>query len=233
MKSQTYLTSALMLASSVLLTACGGDDDNNDVDLSATYEITITNVTNAQPLSPPALVIHEAGYPAWSVGTAASSGLENLAESGSPEEFISEKQSYAITSASGDGVVIPGANIRINLDASWNESLQITIATMLVNTNDAFTGTTGLTIGQLEVGESISRLTPIYDAGTEENTETSATVPGPAAGGEGYNSERETRNLVTMHSGVVTQDDGLASSALTEAHRFDNGAMTIRIERTQ
>lgn len=242
MKFNTILLSSLALSSSILLTACGGSDNDNDAptetetpiaDVNATYEITVTNATNAQPLSPPAFIIHNDGFPAWETGVAASAGLEVLAESGLPDDFISEKQSYALADAAGDGAVTPGENISVSLEAVWDEGLQITVATMLVNTNDAFTGTTGLTIGQLGVGESISRLTRIYDAGTEENSEISESIPGPAAGGEGYNSERGAGDYVTIHSGVVTQDDGLSTSVLTEAHRFDNGAMVVRIERTQ
>ena len=242
MKLNTVLLSSLALSSSILLTACGGSDNDNDApaetespttEINAIYEVTVTNATNAQPLSPPAFIIHNDGYPAWETGVAASPGLEILAESGSPEDFISEKQDYALTDTAGDNAIIPGANASVSLETEWNEGLQITVATMLVNTNDAFTGTTGFAIGQLAVGESISQLTRIYDAGTEENSETSESIPGPAANGEGYNSERETSDFVAIHSGVVTQDDGLSTSVLTEAHRFDNGAMVVRIERTQ
>ena len=240
MKFNTVLLSSLALSSSILLTACGGSDSDTPAepetpttDINAVYEITVTNATNAQPLSPPAFIIHNDGYPAWETGVAASLGLEILAESGSPEDFISEKQNYALTDAAGDNAVIPGASTSVTLETEWNEGLQVTVATMLVNTNDAFTGTTGLTIGQLAVGESMSQLARIYDAGTEENSETSESIPGPVANGEGYNSQRETSDFVAIHSGVVTQDDGFSTSVLTEAHRFDNGAMVVRIERTQ
>lgn len=241
MRLNTILLSSLAL-SSMLLTGCGGLDNTTDTptepeppstDVNATYEITVTNATNAQPLSPPAFIIHNDGFPAWETGVAASAGLEVLAESGSPEDFISEKQSYALVDAAGVDPVAPGGNASVSLETLWDEGLQITVATMLVNTNDAFTGTTGLTIGQLTIGESMSLLTRIYDAGTEENSETSESIPGPAAGGEGYNSEREASDYVTIHSGVVTQDDGFSTSILTEAHRFDNGAMVVHIERTQ
>ena len=36
---------------------------------------------------------------------------------------------------------------------------------------------------------------------------------------------------VATHSGVVSQDDGLATSGLTQQHRFDNPVVHIRIER--
>ena len=49
---------------------------------------------------------------------------------------------------------------------------------------------------------------------------------------QGFNAARDDRNdRVTMHTGVVTMDDGLATSTLTGQHRFDNPAVQVRIER--
>ncbi len=195
-----------------------------------TYEITIVNATNGQPLSPPAVLLHNDDYAGWSIGTSASPGLEDLAESGSPDAFIAEAAT-ALDSNSGATPVGPGSRVTLNVTAIWNPELQLTVASMLVNTNDAFSGTTGRQIGQLTVGDSIEFLAPIYDAGTEFNSETAATIPGPAANGEGFNAERETSDQVTRHPGVVTQNDGYAESVLTEAHKFDNGSMLVRVRR--
>ncbi|WP_277750232.1 spondin domain-containing protein [Pseudoalteromonas sp. PS5] len=74
--------------------------------------------------------------------------------------------------------------------------------------------------------------TSAYDAGTELNTEAQGSIPGPADGGEGFNVERnDNQNMVTMHSGVVGNDDGLTSSTLTSIHKFDNPLLAITIER--
>ena len=55
----------------------------------------------------------------------------------------------------------------------------------------------------------------------------------PAGGGEGFNAARSDRvDQVAMHTGVVSQDDGFATSGLTGQHRFDNPVTDIRIERT-
>ena len=104
---------------------------------------------------------------------------------------------------------------------------------MLVNTNDAFTGVTAKDISNLAVNESISLLTSSYDSGTEKNSELMATIPGPAAGGEGYNEMRDDVDYVAMHPGVVTKDDGLAQSVLTQDHRFDNPTLSITITRVE
>ena len=72
-----------------------------------------------------------------------------------------------------------------------------------------------------------------YDAGTEANSESSGTIPGPADGGEGFNSERNDSQIVSAHSGVVGQDDGLTQSVLNGNHKFDNPIMAITITRMQ
>ena len=219
-----------LVALPIVLSACGGDDDDPQPTL-AEYRITITNTTHEQPLSPVAAILHDDDYRAWAIGSAASIGLEDLAESGSPTAFLNEADD-AQDSTQADAVLAPGDQISLEVSAVYRSDLAITLASMLVNTNDAFTGTTGLSVGHLARGESLSLLAPVYDAGTEANSETAASVPGPAAGGEGFNATREARDQVTRHPGVVTQDDGYEASALSQAHRFDNGAMHVLIERS-
>ena len=59
------------------------------------------------------------------------------------------------------------------------------------------------------------------------------TIPGPADGGEGVSEGREALDAVTMHSGVVTADDGLPNSVLDSSHRFANPVMKIIISRVE
>jgi hypothetical protein len=104
---------------------------------------------------------------------------------------------------------------------------------MLVNTNDGFVGETQLDIGSLAIGESLNMNMAVWDAGTEANDESAATIPGPAAGGEGYNSVRDDNDRVSFHAGVISQDDGLASSVLNATHRFLNPGARLTITRTE
>jgi hypothetical protein len=108
-----------------------------------------------------------------------------------------------------------------------------TAATMLVNTNDAFSGLTGIDISTMAVDDKKSWRLNVYDAGTELNSEAMGTIPGPADGGTGFDASRDDVDFVGYHSGVVSQDDGLSSSVLTQAHRFDNPAIKLTITRTK
>ena len=73
----------------------------------------------------------------------------------------------------------------------------------------------------------------VWDSGTELNDELAATIPGPAGGGEGFNTTRDDNDVVSFHSGVISQDDGLTTSALSANHRFLNPGARITITRTE
>jgi len=225
------------------LVACGGDDNDDrppvkvEEDKVVSFQIKVTNTTHNQPLAPLAVILHDSSYQAWSIGSPASTGLEMLAESGSPAELVAEATD-AFTSTTGDGILLPGESATYDISATLSAmeyesyDLALTLASMPVNTNDAFTGVSAWDVGELMMGDSAQRLLPVYDAGTEFNTETLATVPGPAAGGEGFNEQRDDiADQVTRHPGVVTSADGAADSALDASHKFDQGAMLVTVTR--
>jgi len=236
MKKKLVATS--LLATTLVLVGCGDDDDPVMVvepepmptPVTYSYEVMVTNLTNAQPVSPVAVVLHDEGN-VWQLGEMASNALEVLAESGDNSGLLAE--SFVMASASGADVIMPGASETVSVSITDMMPSKLSVVTMLVNTNDAFSGFNAMDIANLEVGESISLRTGSYDAGTEKNTESMASIPGPAAGGEGYNEARDDVDFVAMHPGVVSMDDGLMSSALTQAHRFDNPTLAITFTRTE
>jgi hypothetical protein len=202
----------------------------------ASFDITVTNLTNGQPLSPVAVVAHQSGFSVFSVGTAATAGLETLAEGGDNSVLIAEADASAMVMTSGSGAapIGPAGSETITIEVLQSElpGLTVSAVTMLVNTNDAISGFNGISVGDMMAGDSASWRIIAYDAGTEANTEAAAHIPGPAGGGEGFNAARDDiADRVAMHSGVVSQDDGNAASDLTGQHRFDNPVAQIRIER--
>jgi len=232
----TLKTSALclMFASTGLLTACGSDDDASEGDM-ASYQLTLTNLSNNQPLSPLAALLHDENFQAWSVGSAASEGLELLAEAGDNSRFLTDYAEMLISYESGAAPVGPGFSDSITIMGEIGSEMQLSFASMLVNTNDAFTGLTGLDLSSLEVGEDSQYFLPIYDAGTEENSELPGTIPGPADGsdGAGFNAARDDVDIVSRHPGIVSQDDGYSASVLDQSHRFDSPIARLIITRLQ
>lgn len=201
---------------------------------NAVFEVSAVNLTLGQPLSPLAVIAHDGSFRAFMVGEAASAGLEVLAEGGDNGAFLDEVEGRS--EASGAAPIGPGATntIELELDSDDTAGALITVMTMLVNTNDAFTGLNAVDVSAMAVGDSFTRSTIVYDAGTEANSEAAGTIPGPADGGEGFNAARDDlADQVTMHSGVVTSDDGLTSSVLNQMHRFDNPVARFTVTRTQ
>lgn len=202
----------------------------------ASFDVTVTNLSNGQPLSPVAVIAHQDGYSVFTIGGAVTAGLESLAEGGDNSALIAEADADAavVTTASGAAPIGPAGTETINIVvlASDLPGLGVSVSTMLVNTNDAITGTNGAPVGDMQPGDSMTWRTVAYDAGTEANTEAAAHIPGPAGGGEGFNAARDDiADRVAMHSGVVSQDDGFTTSDLTGQHRFDNPVAQVRVER--
>lgn len=239
--SNKLLTSLAPLTLAMVLSACGGSSNNNT---SATptpvppppppptmeYQVTVTNLTNAQPLSPLTLVLHQSGE-IWQVGQAASVMLETLAESGDNSGVMAAD--FVLSNATNGEVLLPGLQAQLTISTTDATASKLSLATMLVNTNDAFSGLNAIDLSGLEVGSTIMFKTVVYDAGTEGNSEMPGTIPGPADGGEGMNVARDDVDFVAMHPGVVSGDDGLTASVLTGAHKFDNPAMSVKIMRMQ
>lgn len=259
MKHISSVLPALLI--SLMLSACGGDGNKSHSSSSMSssslsssvmssssstsssipmlkLSVVVTNLTAGQPLSPTAIVIHKPSFMAFSVGMPASVELEKIAEGGNPDVFLADANSNTATFTSGKASagIPPGMSATINLDTPLMDAdktlLRLTALSMLGNTNDGFTGLNGVDISKLAVGESMTIDTISYDAGTEKNTESAATVPGPAAGGEGFIPMRDDLpSMVAMHPGIISKDDGLASSALTSINRFDNPVARITVTR--
>ncbi len=220
---------------------------------TATYVVNITNLTNSQPFSPAAIIIHQAGYTLFVDGEPASVALEELAEGGNPNRLVIEASSAnsVIKAVQIDSSTPPrsiGNDITIEVPLSNISNMMISLATMLVNTNDAFTALNAVNISDMVVGDALSFTAPSWDAGTESNLETADTMPGPAAinaggGGEvaGFSATRDDLlDKVHLHPGVVTNanamdasKEGLASSVLGEGDRWDNPTSKIIISRTR
>jgi hypothetical protein len=238
-RANTFKKSKMAIATSLLLvlSACGSDNDSVDPEVEApatpdeySYSVTVTNLTYAQSLSPLAAMLH-GDSKMWMAGETSSTALEQLAESGDNSELLADAS--VLASDSGEGVVLPGSASTVEITTTDRSATFFTAATMLVNTNDAFTGLTGIDISTMAIDDVKSWNVNVYDAGTEANSEAAGTIPGPADGGTGFDEARDDVDFVAIHSGVVSQDDGLSSSVLTQAHRFDNPAIKLTITRTK
>ncbi len=244
MKTRKHFLPTLLIVGMIVgIQGCYHDDDvdndtGTDVPTTYKYKVTVTNISSGQPLTPVAAIIHKSGYSSWQFGMSVSNGLEKLAESGDTTDFISEAQANTNvlnTSISEGGPFGPGASVSMEMTVSTDDDLKLSLASMLANTNDAFISLNAKSLSDLEKGKMTTYFTKVYDAGTEGNSESLGTIPGPAdsstAADKGYNAARDDANFVAIHPGVLTKDDGLSSSILDEMHRWNGPAARIDIEK--
>ena len=177
--------------------------------------LTVRNVTGGNPLTPPIAIVHDG-----SVITGASSldglaGLEELAEAGAQEPL-------ATTLAGLDGVSevvkietapIPGGEEATGMVMAMPGDY-VTVVSMLACTNDA------ITVGTAIVSEGGAMSSGrVYDAGTEVNSETAASVP--CLGGAGV-SDASGEGSLMLHGGIMGGADLDATT-----HGWDVAAMQL------
>ena len=137
----------LLIGAAFVLAACDSASDGlNDVSppprvpippSMATFDVTVTNLTNSQPLSPVGVIAHTDGYAVFSVGTSATVGLEELAEGGDNTALLAEADADAnvLATASGAAPIGPGGSEAISIQVLESElpGLRISVSTMLIS----------------------------------------------------------------------------------------------------
>jgi hypothetical protein len=136
-----------------------------------TYLVTIENLTDGQPFTPPVAATHKRRTNVWSSGEAASAGVQALAENGGVPDLVAELGANPKVGnvAVADGAVLPGESVTFEV-TSARGNRRLSIASMLICTNDGFTGVDSIRLpGRGGVPTEI--YANAYDAGTEMNTE--------------------------------------------------------------
>ncbi len=222
---------ALTMLSAALLQGCNHIDDGPPGSRVAhQFQVEVTNLAHNQTIAPLGVVLHRPAFDAFVLGAAASTGLELLAEGGDNSQFLSDaKADHAVLkTAAGTAAIAPGGSESFTVKGAAKDP-HLSLAGMLVNTNDGFVALNGADISQLKKGDDLTLYAKIYDAGSEGNSEAAADLPGQ--GGEGFNADRNDRDFVAVHAGVVGLEDGLATSALDSSFRFDNPGMRVVVTR--
>ncbi len=165
---------------------------------TATYRVTIENHAGGfQPMSPAGVAVHGARADVWSVGEPASNAVAAVAEDANLGVFVGTYTAAPHVSQAfvgGGGPFGPGGSVTFEFDARPGQRLSL--VSMLVNTNDAFTGLDSVVLG----GGTKEYWTNTYDAGTEVNNESGSHIPGPV-GGNPFVRDPEG-GVITHHPGV-------------------------------
>lgn len=168
-----------------------------------TYEVSITNGTTHQVLTPPLLTTHNKHFSLFNVGGVASDGLVTLAETGNPSDLHQE-----VVNARGvQDVVVAGGPILYGESASFHikgsKRGRISISTMLATTNDAFAAINSMPLPK----KSATYLAYVYDAGSEMNNEDCDFIPGPPCNTSGNARTPNGEGFISFHNGVQGGSD--------------------------
>lgn len=165
------------------------------------YAVTITNMTGNLVLTPVLVALHDRKLQIFEPGQPASNALEQLAEGGNPQPLTELLLTAGAADVDNSGDVLPpGASTTVTVEGGRVDKY-ISIATMLIPTNDAFAALNRVRVP--DGTKAVRYYAAAYDAGTELNDELCVSIPGPppVCAGEGYNLEGG-EGFVHVHPGI-------------------------------
>jgi hypothetical protein len=204
------------------------------------YTVTIENLTTGQVFSPGVVVTHTKQVTVWEPGNSASEGIRLIAEDGTEATAVAELSGalgvHAVISTEapinriGGPAGLPTSRT-FTIGASANAN-RLSVAVMLICTNDAFTGLNGV---KLPGGfNPESHLVGAWDAGTEQNNEQFEQIvdpchmAGPVAAPPDGNGRVATTGVIARHPNITGVGD--LSVAL---HGWRGPAARIRVQRVK
>jgi Spondin_N. len=158
------------------------------------FRVTVTNLTGGQPLTPPAVALHQPSVELFSVGEPANEAVTQVAENGNldpllglVEETNAIRGAGVFTSDGSPTPLVPDGDpgetglpsfgtIEVSADAS---ATHLSFISMLIATNDGFAGLDTVALPEA-VNASHTHYAASYDSGTEENTESFEDIVPPA-----------------------------------------------------
>ena len=212
---------------------------------AAKYEVTITNLTRGIHFTPLIAAAHNRHTRMFHAGEEASSAMQAIAEAGDIQPMSVLLSSSGASVAANDGLLAPGASVKLMLDDVHAARSVFSVSGMLLPTNDGFIGvdSAGLPRG---VGKSVTLFARAYDAGTEANDELvgggapgmpgfpappPVVATGTGSGGTGINTVAE--GYVHVHPGVLGDLDpnGGDSDINAAVHHWQNPVARVVITR--
>ena len=190
------------------------------------FTVTIENLTSGQPFSPPAAVTHSSDVSLFAGGEASPPELAAIAQDGDQSSLVALANSLeGVTDVHDVGMpIVPMGSdaggftdmVMFTMEAAPGDVLSI--ATMLICTNDGFTGIASAAIptdGSEMVYEVVG-----YDAGVEENTQASEDLVDPCSGigpvaldgdpdGNSNAAVTDPAGVIVVHEGILADTGDL------------------------
>lgn len=167
------------------------------------YDVTVINLTQGQPFSPPVVATHQDEDDVFKLSQPSSEAVKQIAENGNNRPLLELLHDQRVDETVFDFAQAPaplvpqgtpGAEATAPFPCGggcpdrWTARIRadeaharISWVSMLVCTNDGFTGVGGVSL-PTEIGEEMVIQTPAYETSTERNTEVLADIMPPCQG---------------------------------------------------
>lgn len=218
------LMKGLLAAVALGASATAAAQDFSDVE--TVYEVTITNLTRGQSFTPVLVATHSNQASFFQLGAEPSQGLADLAEGGDTAGMMTaleESGAVADMTTTEDGLIGPGESRTVRVTAVGRFYTRLSLAGMLLPTNDTFVAVNSILLPRW----SSTVYAQAYDAGSEDNDELCANIPGPLCGGEPF-SEGLGEGFIHVSNGIGGEGD---LSAM--AYDWKNAVASVSIRRVQ
>ena len=193
----------------------------------ATYEVTFTNVTSNIYFTPLIVATHTDDSAFFEAGQPPSQPLADLAEGGATMPLAMALDDAGVAGDiqfTEEGVLIgPGDTHTVVIRASLREFNRLSLAGMLLPTNDSFVAVNSLPLDKHLDSTMVYALA--YDAGSEANDELCANIPGPQCGGEPFS--------LGLGEGFVHISPGIQGVGDLDPAQYDwrNPVAAVKVER--
>jgi hypothetical protein len=226
----TKVITGLFVVLMMSTTAQAGDDSDSDSGGSGNnmYRVTITNLTQAEKFTPILVASSRKRVKLFDLGEAASPELARLAEGGAVDQLTALLEPHTVDIANSfellppHGLLEPGDSVTVMVSAKGAK--YISLASMLIPTNDAFFALNGVRVN----GKKSAFMAKAYDAGSETNDEACANIPGPDCHGAPFSPEDDGEGYVYIHSGIHGHGD-----LLPEIYDWNNPVAHVAIVRVK
>lgn len=220
-KTTWIFTGALVIAAGLMASGPAAADS---------FEVSITNLTRGQIISPPVVIVHDDNFKLFQLGAPASDELAALAEDALTDDLVAALMADPAVEdfeLAGSGIM-PGETITVGVSGLGQAKL-LSAAGMLVSTNDAFFAVNGMRLPNVG-GGPLSLRAVAYDAGSEVNSEDCAFIPGPPCGNPEMRDTVGAEGFVHVHAGI----HGIAGAGNLVAadHDWRNPVALVTVRRT-
>jgi hypothetical protein len=227
------------------------DDDGRDNGngKASTYHVTIRNLTSGQPLSPPVVATHRGDDQLFEVGEPASVGVREIAENGNNAPlhafldanpfgtiFDFEESSVPLfpedTPGGAEAPNPPDFPDKVTLTLTADRHARhLSVVTMLVCTNDGFTGVNSLKLPK--AGRTVTVKTNGYDAHTEINDEDLAHIVPPCQliGVSSGEAGMDVSSPALAEGGVIAHHEGIKGGGdlVRSVHGWTNPVAEVKV----